>query len=207
MLCSLYIIPNTHQMEWQRHHQEKEPQIEVTWIVEFVLIRVVVPTPGQRCPNTLTQGLHNLRAHLFPRSPLRLDGWMMPLLLGYNAMVSSKACCCRYTSMLGQLRMSPQPVSCLVDFSRRCPVVHLFPSQCRFCHCCSRCPHICPVFSLSLTLSLPQMRFPFSLVLSPPRSRLMPEWFTRVLLSGYYSWDTVHVFRFVGCFFLFGFTF
>lgn len=127
----------------------------------------MVPTPGQRRPNTLTQGLHNLRTHLFPRSPLRLDGRMMPLLLGYNAMVSSKACCCRYASMLGLLRMSPQPVSCLVGFSRRRPVVHLFPSQCRFCHCCSRCPHICLVF-LSLTPPPPQMRFPFPLILSPP---------------------------------------
>lgn len=105
-------------------------------------------------------------------SPRRLDGRMMPLLLGYNAMVSSKACCCLYASMLGLSCMSPKPVSCLVGFSRRHPVVLLFPSQCRFCHCCSCCPHICPVLvSLSLALSLPfsvQMRFTFPLILSPP---------------------------------------
>lgn len=99
-------------------------------------------------------------------SSLRLDGRMMPLLLGYNAMVSSKACCCLYASMLGLSCMSPKPVSCLVAFSRRHPVVLLFPSQCRFCHCCSRCPHICSPLSLSLSFSLP-----LSLCLSLSRYR------------------------------------
>lgn len=56
--------PDTHQMERQGQHQEKYPQIEVTGVVEFVLVRVVVPAPGQRCPYSLTQGLHNLGAHL-----------------------------------------------------------------------------------------------------------------------------------------------
>lgn len=51
-------------MERQGQHQEKYPQIEVTGVVEFVLVRVVVPAPGQRCPYSLTQGLHNLGAHL-----------------------------------------------------------------------------------------------------------------------------------------------
>lgn len=50
----------THQMERQRQHQEKYPQIEVAGVVEFVLVRVVVPASGQRCPDSLTQGLHNL---------------------------------------------------------------------------------------------------------------------------------------------------
>lgn len=51
-------------MERQGQHQEKYPQIEVAGVVEFVLVRVVVPAPGQRCPYSLTQGLHNLGAHL-----------------------------------------------------------------------------------------------------------------------------------------------
>lgn len=54
----------THQMERQGQHQEKYPEIEVAGVVEFVLVRVVVPAPGQRCPNPLTQGLHNLGDHL-----------------------------------------------------------------------------------------------------------------------------------------------
>lgn len=60
------MFPNqkTHQMERQGQHQEKYPQIEVAGVVEFVLIRVVVPAPGQGCPDSLTQGLHNLGAHL-----------------------------------------------------------------------------------------------------------------------------------------------
>lgn len=56
-------------MERQGQHQEKYPQIEVTWVVEFILVRVVVPAPGQGCPDPLTEGLHNLWAHL-PSSPL-----------------------------------------------------------------------------------------------------------------------------------------
>lgn len=36
----------------------------MTRVVEFVLVRVVVPAAGKRCPYTLTQGLHNLRTHL-----------------------------------------------------------------------------------------------------------------------------------------------
>lgn len=59
----------THQMERQGQHQEEYPQIEVTWVVEFILVRVVVPAPGQGCPDPLTEGLHNLWAHL-PSSPL-----------------------------------------------------------------------------------------------------------------------------------------
>lgn len=51
-------------MERQGQHQEKYPQIEVAGVVEFVLVRVVVPAPGQGCPDSLTQGLHNLGAHL-----------------------------------------------------------------------------------------------------------------------------------------------
>lgn len=51
-------------MERQGQHQEKYPQIKVTCVVEFVLVRVVVPAPGQRCPDSLTQGLHNLGAHV-----------------------------------------------------------------------------------------------------------------------------------------------
>lgn len=55
----------THQMERQGQHQEKYPEIEVAGVVEFVLIRVVEPSPGQGCPDPLTQGLHDLGAHLF----------------------------------------------------------------------------------------------------------------------------------------------
>ena len=51
-------------MERQGQHQEEYPQIEVARVVEFVLVRVVVPAPGQRCPDSLTQGLHDLGAHL-----------------------------------------------------------------------------------------------------------------------------------------------
>lgn len=63
--CSFtYKQTNTHQMEREGHHQEKYPQIKVTRVVEFVLVRVMVPAAGKRCPYTLTQGLHNLRTHL-----------------------------------------------------------------------------------------------------------------------------------------------
>lgn len=53
-------------MERQGQHQEEYPQIEMAGVVEFALVRVVVPAPGQRCPHSLTQGLHNLGAHLSP---------------------------------------------------------------------------------------------------------------------------------------------
>lgn len=59
-------------MERQGQHQEEYPQIEVAGVVEFVLVRVVVPAPGQRCPDSLTQGLHNLGAHLSPSRRLLL---------------------------------------------------------------------------------------------------------------------------------------
>lgn len=51
-------------MERQGQHKEEYPQIEVAGVVEFVLVRFMVPAPGQRCPDSLTQGLHNLGAHL-----------------------------------------------------------------------------------------------------------------------------------------------
>ena len=54
----------THQMQRQGQHQEEYPQIEVARVVEFVLVRLVVPAPGQRCPDSLAQGLHDLGAHL-----------------------------------------------------------------------------------------------------------------------------------------------
>lgn len=53
-------------MERQGQHQEEYPQIEMAGVVEFVLVRVVEPAPGQGCPDSLTQGLHNLGAHLSP---------------------------------------------------------------------------------------------------------------------------------------------
>lgn len=66
-------------MKGQGQHQEENPQIEVAGVVEFVLVRVVVPAPGQRCPYPLTQGLHNLGAHLsslllLPAQVGRMDG-------------------------------------------------------------------------------------------------------------------------------------
>lgn len=143
-------------MERQGQHQEKYPQIEVAGVVEFVLVRVVVPAPGHRCPDSLTQGLHNLGDHL-SSSPLRLDGRMLLLLLllGYNEMISSNACYCRYASMLGRYSTSAQPsLSCLIGLPRCCPLVLLFPSQCRFVHFCCRGPHlVLSCSSLSLSLS------------------------------------------------------
>lgn len=53
-------------MERQGQHQEEYPQIEMAGVVKFALVRVVVPAPGQGCPHSLTQGLHNLGAHLCP---------------------------------------------------------------------------------------------------------------------------------------------
>lgn len=134
-------------MERQGQHQEEYPQIEVARVVEFVLVRVVVPAPGQRCPDSLTQGLHDLGAHL--SSALLLlsaqVGRMVLLLLlllrlGYNEMISSNACYRRYASMLGRYSTSPEPsLSCLIGRPRCRPLGCLFPSQCRVVHRCFCC--------------------------------------------------------------------
>lgn len=131
----------THQMERQRQHQEKYPQIEVAGVVEFVLVRVVVPASGQRCPDSLTQGLHNLWAHLASSLLLsdqveRTDAAAAAATLQLNDLLWCIGYCCLCASMLGQYITSPElTLSCLIDLPPCCPLLYLFPFQCRFVHC------------------------------------------------------------------------
>lgn len=50
-------------MQRHRQHQQEDPKVEVAGVVEFVLVRVVVPAPGQGSPHPLPERLDHLRAH------------------------------------------------------------------------------------------------------------------------------------------------